>query len=158
MPRVSLELRQIPFLTERGVSVPAARLFVHASFLSPQGRRVPYPTLIDTGAAYSVVPYRLARQIGWSNLGAHLILANQSRPVAWLGVAAEMGELEVELVDARFAVRSASLRVVAKVVSQPVSPHLDAFAVLGMSFFLDNQALLEVDATGATFSSSLWIP
>ena len=158
MPRISLELRRLPFLTERGVSVPATRLFVRASFLSPQGRPIPYPTLIDTGAVYSVVPDRLARQLRWSRLGTHLILANKSQPVEWLGAAAEMGELEVELVDSRSAVRTASLPVVAKIASQPTSPHLDAFAVLGMNFFLDNHALLELDATGTTFSSLLWVP
>ena len=78
--------------------------------------------------------------------------------MAWLGLTAEMGELEVELVDTRSTVRSASLRVVAKVASQSASPHLDAFAVLGMSFFLDNHASLELDAVGTTFSSSLWVP
>lgn len=41
MPRISLALRRLPFLTERGVSVPATRLFIRAQFaLVPMTMRI----------------------------------------------------------------------------------------------------------------------
>ena len=158
MPHIPLELRQAPFVTENGASVPAPRLFVRADFLSPRGQRIRYRTIVDTGSPYSFIPHKLACQIRWSSLGRQLIIGGRPTAVTWFGVPCEMGELEVELADPRSLVRTNPLRVVAKVASQPAQGFLEEFAVLGLNFVLDNHAWQELDATGPTFTGSLLVP
>jgi hypothetical protein len=60
MPRIAFEIRTVAFATDLGTAVPAQRPYLAAQFVGHGRHRVPYPTFLDTGSAYSVVPYGLA--------------------------------------------------------------------------------------------------
>jgi hypothetical protein len=101
MQSISLDIRTVTFLTEGGLPIPARRPFVAAQFKGSQGPNVPYPTFLDSGSAYCVIPYSLALQVAWTSLGTHAVLAGNTQPVEWNGLPCRMGQLEVELVDIR---------------------------------------------------------
>lgn len=157
MPRIPLEIRRAPFVTENGTPVPALRLFARADFLSPRRHRVRYRTIIDDGSPYSFVPHNLACQIRWSSLGRELIIHGRSSAVTWFGVPCEMGELDVELEDPQTLIRTNPLRVVAKVATQPAPGFLEDCAVLGINFVFDNHGLLELDGTGQSDSAAIQV-
>jgi hypothetical protein len=146
------------FVTELGVAVPAQRPYLAAQFLGLHQQRFPYPAFLDTGSPYSVVPYRLANQVPWKDLGGYLILSGQRRAVEWNGIPCRMGALEVELIDTHARVRTNPLRVLAKVASQPAPPHLEQAVLLGVSFLTDNRIQQDLDGSGAALSGSLWVP
>ena len=158
MPRIPFIIRTIPFVTERGIAVPARRPFLMTQFAGSQGQRLPYPAFLDTGSPYSVIPHRLASLVPWNDLGAQVIVAATAHPVEWNGIPCHLGELSVELIDPRTQVRTRSLRVVAKIASQPAAPHLEQAALLGMSFLTDNQLREELDATGKAACGFVWVP
>jgi len=158
MTRIAFAIRIVPFVTERGVAVPAQRAYLTAQFVGRHQQRLPCPAFLDTGSPYSVVPYRLANQVPWKDLGGYIILSGQRRAVEWNGVPCRMGELEVELIDIRARVRTGPLRVLAKVASQPAPPHLDQAVLLGVSFLTDNRIQQDLDGSGIALSGSLWIP
>jgi hypothetical protein len=157
MPQIPFTIRSVPFVTERGFAIPARRAFVAAQFVGRLKRSVPYPTLFDSGAAYSVVPLRLAHQIRWRDLGNQAMLGGRSHTLEWNGLPCQMGELEAELVDMQSLTRTRVLRVLAKVLSAPAPPPLEQSAILGMSFLTDNSLRLELDASGPTMSGFLTI-
>jgi hypothetical protein len=158
MPRIAFTIRTVAFVTELGVAVPAQRPYLAVQFLGRQQQRLPYPAFLDTGSAYSVVPYRIANQVPWKDLGGYLILSGQRRAVEWNGIPCRMGELEVVLIDTHAMVRTGPLRVLAKVASQPAPPHLEQAVLLGVSFLTDNRIQQGLDGSGATLSGSLAIP
>lgn len=158
MPRLPFVIRTVPFVTERGIAVPARRPFLPAPFVGRQGQRLPYPTFLDTGSPYSVIPYRLASRVPWNDLGGQVIVAGTVHPVEWNGIPCRLGELSMELVDPQAQVRTRGLQVIAKVASQPAAPHLEQAALLGMSFLIDNQLREELDATGMSASGFAWVP
>lgn len=158
MPRIAFTIRTIAFVTEQSVAVPARRVYLAAQFIGRHQQRLPYPAFLDTGSPYSVVPYRLANQVPWKDLGGYLIFSGQRRAVEWNGVPCRMGALEVELIDTHAMVRTGPLRLLAKVASQPAPPHLDQAVLLGMSFLIDNRIQQDLDGSGAALSGSLYIP
>jgi hypothetical protein len=158
MPQIPFTIRTVPFVTESGSTAPARRPFLNTQFMGHAGQRIPYPAFLDTGSAFSVVPFRLAIQVPWKDLGENLVLAGQLRPVEWNGIPCRMGELEVELVDTRLFVRTRLLRVLAKIPRQPAAAPLEQAVLLGMSFLTDNKAHQEFDATGAGLSGHIWVP
>jgi hypothetical protein len=157
MPRIPFTMRTVPFVTELGTAAPAQRPFLSAQFLGHVGRRLPYPAFLDTGSPYSVVPYRLAMQVPWKDIGEHLLLGSQRRSVEWNGIPCRLGEVEVELVDTSAFVRTRALRVLAKIARQQAPSHLEQAVLLGMSFLADNRARQELDATGAGLSGHVWV-
>jgi len=85
MPRIAFTIRTVAFVTELGVAVPAQRPYLAAQFLGRHQQRLPHPAFLDTGSPYSVVPYRLANQLPWKDLGGYLILCGQRRVGFWHG-------------------------------------------------------------------------
>ncbi len=158
MPHISFTIKTVAFVTESGSAAPARRPFLSAQFLGFGGQRLPFPAFLDTGSAFSVVPYRLAQQLPYVDLGEHLVLAGQLRPVEWNGIPCRMGEVEVELVDTNLFVRTRVLRVVAKIPRQAAAPTLEQSVLLGMSFLTDNRAHQELHATSAGLSGHIWVP
>jgi hypothetical protein len=158
MPRIAFTIRTVLFATELGVAVPAQRPYVAAQFLLRHQQRLRYPAFLDTGSPYSVIPYRLANQVPWKDLGGYLILSGQRSAVEWNGIPCRMGELEVELVDTHAMLRTGHLRVLAKVARQPAPPHLDQAVLLGVSFLTDNRIQQALDGSGAALSGSLLLP
>jgi hypothetical protein len=157
MTVIPFELRTLPFVTDRGVLVPARRPYVAAGYPTPNGSKVPYPTFVDTGAAYSVIPYSLSQQTTYRPLGARVMLSGQARAMDWHGIPCEFGELEVELIDTAVSVRTPTVHVLAKMPSQPASPPLERAAIFGMSFMSDNCLHQELDASGGTMVGSFWV-
>src|SRR5260370_6800060 len=111
MPRIAFTIRTLAFVTELGVVVPAQRPYLAAQFIGPRQQRIPYPAFLDTGSVYSVVPFRLANQVRWKDLGGYMILSGQRRAVEWNGIPCRLGGLEVALVDHRAIVRTSPLRL-----------------------------------------------
>lgn len=157
MSRIPLVVHRIPFTTELGADAPAYRPYVTARFIGLRGRRIEFSTFIDSGSPYSVIPFRLAKQVLWSDLGSELLLGTTSQPVTWQDIPCRMGELEVELGDSALQVWTPPLRVLAKVATQRAAPALVRSAILGMNFVVDNRALFELDATGPTFSGQVLV-
>jgi hypothetical protein len=98
MPRIPFVIRTIPFVTERGIAVPARRPFLLAQFVGPAGQGVPYPAFLDTGSPYSVIPCRPACQVPWKDLGAQVIAAGMTRAVEWNGIPC-IGHIALDFLD-----------------------------------------------------------
>jgi hypothetical protein len=158
MPRIAFTIRTMVFVTELGVAVPAQRPYVAAQFMGRNNQRVPYPAFLDTGSPYGVVPYRLATQVSWRDLGGQIIRSGQSHAVEWNGIPCRLGELELELVDIPAMIRTRPLRVLAKIASRAAMPHLEQAALLGLNFLSDNKIQQELDGSGTALSGALWVP
>lgn len=157
MAQIPFSIRSLALVTDRGISVPARRPFVTAQFVAPLGQRVPYPAFLDTGSPYSVIPFRLASQVSWSDLGGYLISGAQKNAAEWSGIPCRMAELSVELVDTQARIRTRTLRVVAKLLTQPAPAPLEQAVLLGMNFLTDNRLRQELDATVPALSGALWV-
>jgi len=158
MPQIPLEVHRVSAETELGVLAPAYRMYVTARFLSPHGRRIPYPTFIDIGAPYSVIPHRLARQIQWSSAGKQLVIRGKTVSPDWFNIPCEMGQLEIELGHRGTQFWTRPLHVLAKVAIRRAPRQLEDSAILGLNFLLDNHVWLEVDGSGQTLSGLLIVP
>jgi hypothetical protein len=86
-----------------------------------------------------------------------MVWGGRTRPVEWNGLPCQLAELEVELLDTHARIRTRSLRVVAKLLTQPAPPHLEQSVLLGINFLTDNQLRQELDAITLYLSGSLWV-
>ena len=103
--------------------------------------------VVDTGAPFSVLPYRVcARRPGTRTpSGPHLrpMVGGLPGPEAadeltWLGVRCVMGQLRTSLVD-EDGYRSRRLTLAAKLPIAPVRPPLERLIILGQHFFAFNR-------------------
>src|SRR5262245_5288113 len=158
MTSIALQFLTLAFVTDQNLPVPARRAFVRARYPGPLGAPVLYDTFIDTGAPYSIIPFQLAAQIRWNQVGTRTILSGRSRPIEWQGLPCVMGELQVVLEDPQTRVLTGSPRILAKIATLLAPPHLEKAAILGLNFLSDNSLRMELEGTPAAVTGRLWFP
>ncbi len=163
MADVFLDLRRVDFTSEQNVAVSAWRASADVLFLTASGGTVSYSCIVDTGAAFSVLPYSLwhDRNLSWTPRGRRLTNqgAQVSDPLKWQGEDCSLGDTSASLIDRLTNVQTGPFLLVAKFVDRPLpDPRLEMIAVLGVNFLADNELRLILDGVGGNLTGSVSVP
>ena len=163
MPDIFLDLRHIDYVSDQNVSVSAWRAYAEALFAAQGGPLVSFSCVVDPGAPFSVLPFSLwhDRNLPWTPLGHQLTRQGGQVPEAleWQGVACDLGETSVHLIDLQAGIQAGPFLVVAKFPRQRLPrANLETIALLGMNFLTDNLLRLVLDGTKGVLVGHLSVP
>jgi hypothetical protein len=163
MADILLDLRRVDFSSDQNVAVSAWRASADAVFLTASGKTVAYSCVVDTGAAFSVLPYSLwhDRHVSWTPRGRRLTFQGVqfSDPLKWQGEDCSLGDTQVSLIDRRTNAQTGPFLLMAKFVDRRLpDPRLEMIAILGMNFLTDNELRLALDGAGGNLAGYLSVP
>ena len=132
-------------------------------FLTASGGTVPCSCIVDTGAAFSVLPYSLwhHRNLSWTPRGRRLTHqgGQVSDPLKWQGEDCSLGDTSVSLIDRHTNVQTGPFLLVAKFVDRRLpDPRLEMIAVLGVNFLADNDLRLILEGVGGNLTGYVSVP
>lgn len=142
LPNIPIQEKRKDYMTDQGRLARACRLVVGIEFFNRVHGPIQRDAVLDTGAAFSVIPFSLwnGQNLSWTPLGSQMLtLQGQPDPDAlnWLGVSCEFGVTNIALVD-ETSRASRSLRVLGKFVRSPLPPRFEKDVILGYGFLRDN--------------------
>ena len=135
-------------MSDAGRLARTCYLKVRLEWLTSSGR-LRTDARLHTGSPLCVLPYALwhDNNLPWQLLGHELLtLGGRPRPEAlqWRGAPCYFGETQVRLVDEGNNV-SRSLRIIAKLVTKPLSTSWEGIILLGYNFLLDNSLIVNLN-------------
>jgi len=163
MPIIPLQMSSVTYRSDQNAIVEARRIYARTNFTAQSGADVYFRSIVDSGAPFSVLPHSLWHQqkLRWTRLGGTAltrVALPATEQLIWQGVACELGETNVFLLDLASGVQTGPHRVVGKFVQQSVAGEFETTALLGLNFLADNAIRFAVEGTGASLTSHLIVP